>query len=92
MLLLAFLIGLVLFVIVISVNSYDKRRFSSSIKVIRYRLINDLFSICITPLFLFACQISHANTMNLLAAVVLGLIGISYVGWISYKIVNVKKL
>lgn len=60
--------------------------------MVRYRLLNDLFSVCMTPLFLFACQISHAKVSYLIISVAIVLLGIGYVAWISYKIIQVKKM
>lgn len=45
-----------------------------------------------TPLFLFACQFNSQPAMLLAISVFLLLLGICYVAWISYKIIQVKKL
>ena len=44
-----------------------------------------------TPIFLFACQFSHQNPGVLAMGILLVGLGIGYVGWISYKIMGVKK-
>lgn len=62
------------------------------VRVIRYRLLNDLFSICLTPLLLFSCQILHETPAGIFITVLLAIAGIAYVVWISYKIVQVRKL
>jgi hypothetical protein len=80
------------FVIIIAIHTYDKTKFQSSVKVIRYRLLNDIFSICITPLFLFACQVLNAKILDLIVTAILGIIGVGYVIWIGYKIVQIKKI
>lgn len=58
LLLMLFLILLIFFVIVILLNTYRPPMFKGLIKIVRYRWINDLFSICITPLYLFSFQIT----------------------------------
>ncbi len=92
LLLIVFLIVLVFFLIVISVNTFKKDWFVKAVRVIRYRLLNDLFSICLTPLLLFACQILHETPAAIFVTTLLGITGIGYVVWISYKIVQVRKL
>jgi hypothetical protein len=87
-----FIILLVFFVIIISVNSYNNKRFTKMVRIIRYRLLNDLFSICLTPLLLFSCQIIHQKTVNIFVTSLLAIISVGYVMWISYKIVQVRKL
>jgi len=62
------------------------------VRLIRYRWLNDIFAICMTPIFLFACQFSSQNPGILFIGVILVGLGVGYVGWISYKIMGVKKL
>ena len=45
-----------------------------------------------TPLFLFACQFQHQPSMLLAISIFLILLGVCYVAWISFKIIQVKKL
>jgi hypothetical protein len=45
-----------------------------------------------TPLYLFASQVLYAKTLDLVVTVLLGLIGVGYVIWIGYKIVQIKKM
>ena len=45
-----------------------------------------------TPIFLFVCQFNNQNPGVLTIGVMLIALGIAYVGWISYKIMGVKKL
>lgn len=90
--LIAFLVIFISFIIIIAIHTYDQTKFESPVKVIRYRLINDLFSLFMTPLYLFASQVSHAKTLDLVFTVLLGLIGVGYVIWIGYKIVQIKKI
>jgi hypothetical protein len=88
---LIFLLSLVTFLVLIALHTY-KQHCKKAVGLIRYRWLNDLFSICVTPLFLFACQFSDQNPGVLAISVILLLVGVSYVGWISYKIIQVKKL
>lgn len=90
--LLIFLVLLVIFMIIIAVNTYNKDRFPSWVRLIRYRLLNDTFSICLTPIMLFSLQILHEKPADIFVTILVALIGIGYVLWISYKIVQVKKL
>jgi hypothetical protein len=91
-LLIIFLVVLVFFVIVIAVNTYSREKLTKAVRVIRYRLLNDLFSICLTPLLLFSCQIMHLKPAGIFITVLLAAVGVCYVVWISYKIVQVRKL
>ena len=90
--LMLFLAIFVFFVVIISIHTYDKTKFQSPVKVIRYRLLNDLFSLCVTPLYLFTCQVLNAKAIDLVVTAILGLIGVGYVIWIGYKIVQIKKM
>jgi hypothetical protein len=90
--LLLFIIIFCTFITIIIINTYKPDKFVSAVKIIRYRYLNDLFGICITPLFLFCCHISKASVGNIIVSVIIALIGIGYVCWISYKIVKIKKL
>jgi hypothetical protein len=90
--LIAFIVIFISFIVIIAIHTYDKTKFQSQVKVIRYRLINDLFSLCMTPLYLFASQVLYAKTLDLVVTVLLGLIGVGYVIWIGYKIVQIKKM
>lgn len=92
LLLLLFFIIFIFFVTVIAIHTYDSKRLRKLVKVIRYRLLNDMFSICTTPLFLFACQISAAKPSEIVLIILILLIGLGYVAWISYKIIQVKKM
>ena len=92
LLLIVFLVLFIFFIIVIIANTYKPSLFSSLIKIVRYRWINDLFAICITPLYLFSFQITSLKPFEIFLTVLLSLLGIGYVSWISYKIVQVKKL
>lgn len=92
LLLVLFFIVFVFFVIVIVVHTYNPANLRKIVKVIRYRLLNDLFSICMTPLFLFACQISAAKPTEVVLIILILMIGLGYVTWISYKIIQVKKM
>ena len=91
-LLLVFLVVLLFFVIVIAVNACNKERLTKAVRVVRYRLLNDLFSICLTPLLLFTCQIMHLKPVGILVTGLLAAVGVGYVVWISYKIIRVRKL
>ena len=92
LLLLLFFIIFVFLVVVIAVHTYNPTRLRKLVKVIRYRLLNDLFSICMTPLFLFACQISAAKPSEIFLIILILLIGLGYVTWIAYKIIQIKKM
>jgi hypothetical protein len=92
LLLIAFLLVFVFFLIVMIINAFKKGWFMKAVRVIRYRLLNDLFSICLTPLLLFACQILHQTPAAIFVTVLLAISGIGYVVWISYKIIQVRKL
>ena len=92
LLLLLFFIVFIFFVIVIAVHTYNPALLRKIVKVVRYRLLNDLFSICMTPLFLFACQISAAKPSEIVLIVLILMIGLGYVSWISYKIIQIKKM
>jgi hypothetical protein len=78
--------------IAITVHAYNPARLRKIAKVIRYRILNDLYSICMTPLFLFACQISVAKPSEVVLKILILMIGLGYVTWISYKIIQIKKL
>ena len=92
LLLILFLFLLSFFLTVIIVNAIKKDCFVKAVRLIRYRLLNDLFSICLTPLLLFACQILHQTPAAIFVTVILGISGVGYVVWISYKIIPVRKL
>ena len=93
MLLFLIFIGLfVTFMILICVHTYNTENCVLPVRLIRYRWLNDLFAICMTPLFLFACQFNSQNPGILFIGVILVTLGVGYVGWISYKIMGVKKL
>lgn len=87
-----FLVTLIAFLVVIAINTYNKNNCKTLVKLIRYRLLNDLFSICLTPLFLFVCQIGNVHGTSLAITVFIILIGLCYVIWISYKIIQLKKM
>lgn len=80
------------FMIVIACNTYNKEKFPVIVRIVRYRLINDLFSVFLTPIFLFSCQFLHSNSGNIFLSALFGLLGIGYASWISYKIIKVKKM
>ena len=87
-----FLCLFALFMVIIACNTYNKDRFPVIVRIIRYRLINDLFSIFLTPIFLFSCQFLHGSSGHIFMSVLFGLLGICYASWISYKIIKVKKM
>ncbi len=80
------------FMTIIAFNTYNKDKFPAFVRIVRYRLINDLFSIFLTPIFLFSCQFLNGSTGHIIMSVLFGLLGIGYASWISYKIINVKKM
>ena len=91
-LLLVFFITVIFFGVIIAVHTYNPHKLRKLVKLIRYRILNDIFSICMTPLFLFACQISGAKPTQLAITAIILLIGLGYVVWISYKIIQIKKM
>jgi len=92
LLFLVFVVILAVFLILIAINAYNPKRLVKAIKNIRYRLLNELYCICLTPLFLFACQIKYASPLDIFITILVLLLGVGYVTWISYKIVNVRKM
>ena len=59
-------------------------------KRIRYRHLNDLFSIFMLPLMLFGFQFLNANVGDLIMGILLVGICCAFLIVISYKILNAK--
>ena len=89
---LIFIIFLATFITIIIVHTCKPDYCKNAVRNIRYRLMNDVFSICLTPLLIFACQFSHQNPGGIFLAVLILGIGIFYVAWIAYKIISIKKM
>jgi len=87
---LVFLIILLTFAIVISINYKYPDKLFRAVKRIRYRHLNDLFSICIFPLLLFSFSFSDATVIDIFLGVIVVLLAFGFIVLISYKIMSVK--
>lgn len=90
--LLIFLALLIAFTLIICIHTYNSQLLATAVRLIRYRLLNNLFSICLTPLLLFSCQVIHLTPAGIFVTVLLALLAVAYVAWISYKIIQMRKL
>jgi hypothetical protein len=87
-----FLIILLTFVAILSINYKYPEKLYRAVKRIRYRHLNDLFSIFIFPLLLFSFSFSDATVVDIFFGVVVILLALGFIILISYKIMNVKEL
>jgi len=85
-----FLITFVVFVIILAINYKYPEKLFRAVQRIRYRHLNDLFSIFIFPLLLFSFSFSDATVIDIFLGVVTILLALGFIILISYKIMNVK--
>jgi len=60
------------------------------VKKIRYRHLNDLFSLLMAPTLLFSFNLVNSSVVDLMFGFIVIILNFGFIGVISYKIVNVK--
>lgn len=77
---------------VIAANTYKENWCKKLIPIVKYRGLNDIFCVLLTPLLLFGFHFAHGTKGDIFVSSCVAIAGIGYVTWISYKIGRIKRL
>jgi hypothetical protein len=87
---LVFFLGLVTMIVILVINKYKPEMLLKAVDRVKYRLINDFFSIFTFPLLLFGFALLHVHAFDAILGVVVILLTLSWIIYLCNLIISAK--